>query len=182
MARPEGGRYTGRMKFHRLLVLACACSWALGASAQWQWIDKDGRKVFSDRPPPTDVPARNILKQPGGAPPPPRTQAANAAADAPGTPASAAGAPRLAASDPELQQRKAQADAAEAARKKADEERQAKARAENCQRARQQQAMLSSGQLVSQVNAQGERAFMDDATRAAEMRRAEAAIASDCAR
>ncbi|WP_019700521.1 hypothetical protein [Paracidovorax oryzae] len=42
--------------------------------------------------------------------------------------------------------------------------------------------MLSSGQLVSQVNAQGERAFMDDATRAAEMRRAEAAIASDCAR
>ncbi|MBF9265764.1 DUF4124 domain-containing protein, partial [Paracidovorax cattleyae] len=71
------------MKFHRLLVLACACSWALGASAQWQWIDKDGRKVFSDRPPPTDVPARNILKQPGGAPPPPRTQAANAAADAP---------------------------------------------------------------------------------------------------
>ncbi|WP_157774172.1 DUF4124 domain-containing protein [Paracidovorax citrulli] len=39
------------MKLHRLLVLACACSWALGASAQWQWIDKDGRKVFSDRPP-----------------------------------------------------------------------------------------------------------------------------------
>lgn len=178
MARPEAGRYTGRMKFHRLLVLACACSWALGASAQWQWIDKDGRKVFSDRPPPTDVPARNILKQPGGAPTPPRTQAANAAADAPG----AAAAPRLPASDPELQQRKAQADAAEAARKKADEERQAKARAENCQRARQQQAMLSSGQLVSQVNAQGERSFMDDATRAAEMRRAETAIASDCAR
>ncbi|WP_092954213.1 DUF4124 domain-containing protein [Paracidovorax konjaci] len=171
------------MKLHRLLVLACACSWALGASAQWQWIDKDGRKVFSDRPPPTDVPAKNILKQPGGAaPPPPRTQAANAATDAPGTPASAAAAPRLPASDPELQQRKAQADAAEAARKKADEERQAKARAENCLRARQQQAMLSSGQLVSQVNVQGERSFMDDATRAAEMRRAEAAIASDCAR
>ena len=38
------------MKMHKLLLLAVACTWALGAAAQWQWIDKDGRKVFSDRP------------------------------------------------------------------------------------------------------------------------------------
>ncbi|CAM3890497.1 DUF4124 domain-containing protein [Paracidovorax anthurii] len=170
------------MKFHRLLVLACACSWALGASAQWQWLDKDGRKVFSDRPPPADVPAKSILKQPGG------TQRAQAApADAGTAPAataaaSAASAPRLSGTDKELEQRKAQADAAEAARKKADEERQAKARTENCQRARQQKATMTSGQLLSSVNAQGERGFMDDAARNAEIRRADAAIASDCPR
>ena len=56
------------MKMHKLLLLAVACTWALGAAAQWQWIDKDGRKVFSDRPPPAEVPAKSILKQPGGAP------------------------------------------------------------------------------------------------------------------
>ena len=38
-----------RMKMHKLLLLAVACTWAMGATAQWQWTDKDGRKVFSDR-------------------------------------------------------------------------------------------------------------------------------------
>ncbi|MDA8456803.1 DUF4124 domain-containing protein [Acidovorax sp. GBBC 3334] len=177
------------MKLHRLLVLACACSWALGASAQWQWLDKDGRKVFSDRPPPADVPAKSILKQPGGAPPLPRAQAvpADAAGSAPvaGAPAasaSVASAPRLPGTDKELEQRKAQAEAADAARKKADEDRQAKARADNCQRARQQKATMTSGQLLSTVNAKGERSFMDEATRNAEVSRADAVIASDCPR
>ena len=50
----------------KILLLAVACTWARGAAAQWQWIDKDGRKVFSDRPPPADIQEKNILKQPGG--------------------------------------------------------------------------------------------------------------------
>jgi hypothetical protein len=32
--------------------------------AQWQWIDKDGRKVYSDRSPPSDIQEKNILKRP----------------------------------------------------------------------------------------------------------------------
>ncbi|WP_216088085.1 DUF4124 domain-containing protein, partial [Shigella flexneri] len=77
-----------------------------------QWVDKDGRKVFSDRPPPVDVPAKNILKQPGGSlQPAPRPQAAPADAVAgtqpgaavaarPGAPASAASAPQLSGTIP----------------------------------------------------------------------------------
>src|SRR6186713_1813524 len=46
-------RYTGEMDLKlvsRTLILAVAGgSFALTAFAQWQWIDKDGRKVFSDR-------------------------------------------------------------------------------------------------------------------------------------
>ena len=34
------------------------------ASAQWQWVDSSGRKVFSDTPPPAGVPDK-ILKRPG---------------------------------------------------------------------------------------------------------------------
>ena len=75
-----------RMKMHKFLLLAVACTWAMGAAAQWQWIDKDGRKVFSDRPPPQDTPEKNILKQPGGGVPR-SAPAPVAAAPAEGTPA-----------------------------------------------------------------------------------------------
>ncbi len=175
-----------RMKTHKLLLLAVACTWAMGAAAQWQWIDKDGRKVFSDRPPPQEIPEKSILKQPGG------TRAARpapavAASDADSVPAVAA-APRAAASaagagkDKELEAKKSQADAAEAAKKKADEEKLAKAKADNCTRARQAKATFDTGRPITQSNAQGERIFLDEAGRAAEIKRIDGIIAADCAR
>jgi hypothetical protein len=52
----------------RTLILAVAgASFAFSAFAQWQWIDKDGRKVYSDRSPSSDIPEKNILKRPGNA-------------------------------------------------------------------------------------------------------------------
>ncbi|WP_284412763.1 DUF4124 domain-containing protein [Acidovorax sp. SUPP3334] len=167
------------MKTPKLLLAALACTWAMGAAAQWQWIDKDGRKVFSDRPPPADIPQKSIMKQPGNSisARPVAVAPAVDGASAPG----AASAPRPTGKDKELEERKAQAEAAEAAKKKADEERQAKVRAENCERARQAKAAMTSGQLFSQNNAQGERVFMDEAAKAAETRRADNVIASECA-
>ena len=180
-----------RMKMHKLLLLAVACTWAMGAAAQWQWIDKDGRKVFSDRPPPQEIPDKSILKQPG--PGVPRTVAAPAAAQpADGAPAAAAAqpasAPKLAASAPgsgkdkALEEKKAQAEAAEAAKQKAEEEKLAKAKADNCARARQAKAAFDSGRPITQSNAQGERVFLDEAGRAAEARRIDGIIAADCKR
>ena len=174
------------MKMHKLLLLAVACTWALGAAAQWQWIDKDGRKVFSDRPPPAEVPAKRILKQPGGAPVarPAATPEANSAENA--TPAAAASKPAAkpvaAGKDKELEEKKAAAEAAEAAKKKAEEEKIARAKAENCTRARQAKATLESGVLMKQTNAQGERVIMDEASRNAEIKRTNGIIASDCTR
>lgn len=165
-----------RMKPHKLLLLALGCSWAMGATAQWQWVDKDGRKVFSDRPPPQDIPDKSILKQPQRALP--RTAMAAPASPA-SAPASEAAAP-ASGKDKQLEENKAKADAAEAAKRKAEEDRVAKTRADNCARAKRAKEQLAPGQLVSNVNAKGERGFMDDATRAAELRRAEATIASDC--
>lgn len=98
------------MKMHKLLLLAVACTWALGAAAQWQWIDKDGRKVFSDRPPPAEVPAKSILKQPGGAPVarPATTPEASSTENA--TPAAAASKPAAkplaAGKDKELEEKR----------------------------------------------------------------------------
>ena len=172
------------MKMHKLLLLALACTWSLGAAAQWQWIDKDGRKVFSDRAPPLDIPEKSILKQPGGqqsgrmAPRAvPSENAAEPTAAAPRLPASAASG-----KDKELEEKKAQADAAEAAKKKAEEEKLAKAKAENCTRARQAKSTFDSGRPLMHTNAQGERVFLDEATRTAESKRLDGIIASDCAK
>ena len=172
-----------RMKMHKLLLLAVACTWAMGAAAQWQWTDKDGRKVFSDRPPPPDIPEKSILKQPGGnrpAPPaaPAASDAAPAVAAGPKAAASAAGAGK----DKELEEKKAQAEAAEAAKKKAEDEKIAKAKAENCTRARAAKAAFDAGKPITQANAQGERIFLDGPARAAEAKRIDGIVASDCVR
>ncbi|KRC19194.1 MULTISPECIES: DUF4124 domain-containing protein [unclassified Acidovorax] len=183
------------MKLHKIVLLAVACTWALGAAAQWQWIDKDGRKVFSDRPPPQDIPEKNMLKQPSFGGPRVTTPAAGApaaaAAPAPAGAATAASgaaaapaAPASAASgkDKELEKRKAEAEAAEAAKKKAEDDKVAKAKAENCTKARDAKALMDSGTPLRQTTAQGERVFLDEAQRAAETKRINAVIASDCKR
>ena len=177
-----------RMKMHKLLLLAAACTWAMGAAAQWQWTDKDGRKVFSDRPPPPDIPEKSILKQPGGNRPAraavPTAPAASDAAPA----AAAAAAPKTAASAPgagkdkELEEKKAQAEAAEAAKKKAEDEKIAKAKAENCTRARAAKAAFDAGKPITQANAQGEKIFLDGPARAAEAKRIDEIVAADCVR
>lgn len=170
----------------RLLIAVVALAGG-AAHAQWQWTDKDGRRVFSDRAPPPDVPAKNILKQPGI-----HTRGIDTAASA--APVKAASAPnptnsdsapnadvpRVSGVDKELADKKKVADAAVIAKAKADEEQTAKARADNCQRARNNRVVMDSGVRLSQTNAQGDRAVMDDTARAAESKRIQMAIDANC--
>jgi hypothetical protein len=158
----------------RVTLLTLACTLPALSLAQWQWIDKDGRKVFSDQSPPADVPAKNIIKQPGVRSPSPEPVAA--AEPQPAKPA----APKLSGKDQALEQKKKQAEAAEADKKKADEEQIAKARADNCERSKRAKAGYDSGVRIARVNAKGEREYVDDATRAAETKRLEGIIATDC--
>lgn len=167
------------------LILALASStFALTALAQWQWIDKDGRKVFSDRAPSTDIPQKNILKQPqhGAAAAQAASDAAVAATQSPAAsaPAGKASAPKLSGKDAGLEAKKKQAEEQEAAKKKAEEETQAKARAESCERAQKGLATLQSGVRLSTTNAKGEREIMDDAARTVESKRIQGIIQSDC--
>jgi hypothetical protein len=167
------------MKFAHWLVLGCVCLLPLSASAQWQWIDKSGKKVFSDQPPPTDVPEKNILRRAGS--PPPRSGSAPAEADAPDAAApKAAAAPKPAGVDKELEEKTKKAQAEEKAKQAAEAEKNAKAKADNCDRARQGKATFDSGIRVAKINAKGEREIMDDAARAAEQKRLQSIIESDC--
>ncbi len=152
----------------------------LAASAQWSWIDKDGRQVFSDRAPPAQVPEKDIRKRPGAArndPLLPQVPAAAASA-LPGQ--SAASAPKLSGLDKELAEKKKKAEQLEADKLKAEEARQAQAKAENCTRAKSAKTTLDSGFRIGRVNAKGEREVMSDAARAAEAQRVQGIIDSEC--
>ena len=84
----------------------------------------------------------------------------------------------------ELDDRKRKAEEEEKARqtaqKKAEEERQAKIRAENCARAQSYQRSLNDGIRIARVGENGEREILDDAARAAEQRRTQELIKSNC--
>lgn len=166
------------MKFMHLLVMAWACALPMAASAQWQWIDNQGKKVFSDRPPPAEVPEKNILRRPGGSAAA-RATAPDAAPAAEPAPA-AASAPRPASVDKELEEKARKAEEAEKAERAAKEQRIAKAKVESCARARQSKAHFDSGLRVARLNDKGEREIMDDQARAAEQQRLQSIIDSDC--
>lgn len=159
------------------LVLFCASSLAsASALAQWQWLDAQGRKVYSDLPPSNQVPADRILQRPG--------TARNPVPAAPSASTQPAQQPDGRGVDRELQARKAAEDAEQARREQAQaheqDKRQALLRQDNCARARAALAALADGQLVAHTNALGERVYMDDQRRAQERQRAQGMVASDC--
>ncbi len=172
------------MKLIQNLLVIFFCAMPIFVAAQWQWIDKDGRKVFSDRPPAADVPEKNILKQPN---PRPKTNEMSTSPVAPTLPSPGVGAqgskpaPKPGEGvDKGLMEKKKQAETAEAAKRKADEDRIASAKAENCARSRQAKAGLDAGTRMSRVNEKGEREFLDDSARASESQRIQSVIDSDC--
>ncbi len=158
-----------------LLTLACALATAQSTPAKstWKWRDASGQIVVSDLPPPTTVPAKDILERAtdvrGFAPPP---KPAATAPSAPGI-----GTARV---DPELEARRRRAADEQTAQAKAEEAKAAATRADNCGRARSQLQALADGQRMARTNAQGEREVLDDKGRAEEMQRARSIIASDC--
>lgn len=168
------------MKAARIALLALVCSVPLAASAQWMWLDKGGRKVFSDQPPPADVAPERILKQPGqryGTAPALVATPTAAAAAAPAN--AAANLPKPTGKDKVLDEKKKQLEAADADKKKAEEAKVAALRSENCSRAKASKATYESGVRLTRVN-KGEHEFLDDNQRNAEIKVLNDVIARDC--
>src|SRR3954471_18229324 len=158
------------MNAARIALLALACTLPLAAAAQWQWLDKDGRKVFSDKAPPPEIAPERILKGPKGLMPVVGTAAPAAQADAASTSnaSSAPGAlPKPLGKDRALEERKRQLANAETEKKKAEDAKFASLRSDNCSRAKMAKANYDSGARISRVDTKGERVYMDDSQRAA---------------
>lgn len=176
-----------------LAVSACLLSLAGAAQAQWAWRDASGNITYSDTPPPADVRPTNILQQPA-----PLTAAdlrratgseTSGSAPAPsgggeGAPARAAAPPSPAAkhslAEQEADFRKRQADREKANQKAEQDEAQANARAAACTQAKGYLQLIESGARLMRPDAEGNRNFMDEEQRAAEVQKAQDGIAKNC--
>jgi hypothetical protein len=149
---------------------------ATSAQAQWKWKDAKGNLQFSDRPPPSGTPDKDILQRPGNAVITivPVGQAASASA----APASAPIAPTKA--ELEAAARRKQEQEREAARQKEEARRIAEQRRDNCNRAQSNLRELQSGVRMSRTNEAGERVFLDDAQRQVELDRVRGTINTEC--
>jgi len=167
------------MKSFHTLLAGCVLLASTAALAQYSWRDSSGHRVFSDQPPPSSVPEKDMLSKPSASPA--VITVTPAAADASAASAAAPAASAPSGVDQTLEDKKKQAEAEEAAKKQAEEQRQAAARADNCKRAMNYKNSLDSGLRISRLNDKtGEREILDDDQRAAEQQRVQQAIAQNC--
>jgi type IV secretory pathway VirB10-like protein len=138
------------------------------AHAQYAWINANGNREYSDRPPPPSTPRSKILKAPHGSPLALALDAAPAPAEAPAAvdtakPEGKKGPPTLAERDADF--RKRQKERGEQDQKAAEEAQRKEALAENCASARRNLAQLESGVRIADVSTQGDRAYISDEER-----------------
>jgi len=146
----------------------------LPAAAQWKWKDSRGQVVVSDTPPPRDIPEANVLQKPSA------VVQRSAAQLTPTASAPAAETVAKAKVDPELEARRKKTETEQSERTKAEEQKIAAQRADNCKRAKAYTETLDSGIRVTRLNEKGEQEYLDDKQRAAETQRARQAISTDC--
>ena len=188
-----GRRYTARQFFTwrlqtmartlvALLAVLAASLIALPAEAQWKWRDKGGHVQYSDLPPPPGTPDGDILA-PAERDDAPRRyrQRRTRRRCRRRQRCAAASAPRCAAGDPELEAKRKKAEAEAAAKNKAEQERIAASKLDNCSRARAQLTTLDSGIRLAQTNAKTASAS-SSTTSSAPTRRAASrtSITNDC--
>ena len=160
-----------------LLCLVLGTALSAPTAAQYVWRDAQGQRVYSDRPPPADVPVSQRLRSP--------------VASAPGAQQTISAGPRSDALDPgakpgsdladkEFQFRKRRLEKAETARKAEEAQTVANQNAAACSAARKQLENLESGRRIAVVNEQGEREFLDDNQRAARMDETRETLRKQC--
>jgi hypothetical protein len=165
------------------LVLAAFVS--TPSEAQWAWKDANGRTVYSDRPPPPDIKAGSIVRQPNTqalANPAPASGPLDDAGKADGKTSDAKSAPNAPKTfaEREMEFRKRQQERAESEKKAAEEQTKSAAKTAECERARGYMKSLEDGIRITKTDASGNREFLDDSQRAAEMDRTRKIIQSTC--
>ena len=161
------------------LLLAAAALAPVPALAQYMWIDEKGMKQLSDRPPPPSIPEKNILKAPGkplfnpNAAPPEESSDTPAEATEPKVKAR----PTLAERNADYNKRKLEA--ADAAKKSADEAERKRNDTANCVAARNNQKALDEGVRMNSYDKNGERTIMSDEERA-EMAKKNQKVLANC--
>jgi len=158
----------------RTLFFALAMAFAAASFAQqYKWVDKDGKTQYGDIPPP-GVKATRLKGSaaPTGAP------AAESKAAAKDAKAAAKGPLTPAEQEAEFRRRQLEAQKSRDKDEKTAQERET--RRANCANAQDHVRFLESGQRISRTDAKGERYFVDDDQRAAELAKARKAAGDWC--
>lgn len=135
---------------------------ASAANAEiYQWKDKNGKTIISDKPPTENV---TVQRSSGD-----------------GSTAGNAAAPKTAA-DREMEFRKRQKESQDNAEKAQKEQAAAAEKEESCASARRYLATLESGERVALRDEKGERYILDDAQRAQEIAKANRAVQASCSK
>jgi len=147
---------------HYLVILAFSLL-ALNANAGLnKWVDADGKVIYSDTPPPdvTTQSVRNVSGKDQG--------------DAP-----AGRAPKSIA-EREAEMKKSKQAKDEASQKQAQKDAETETKKSNCAAARENARILENSPRLVTYDANGERTFVDDATRAQRLDEAQKTISSNC--
>lgn len=151
------------MKKILLILLTLASASALAGLNKW--VDADGKVHYSDQPPPANVKA-TVLRSLSSATDP------AAASSAPAAPKTIA--------EREAELRKAQQAKQEAADKAAREQAEADARKESCIAARKNLGMLQEGMRMMEIDAQGQRYYLNDEQRQQRIAKAQQDVSTYC--
>lgn len=127
-----------------------------------KWVDADGKVHYSDTPPP-EAATQNVRVFSG------KDQ----------TEAPADHTPKTIA-EREAEYKKSKQEKTEAAQKKAQQDANSEARKNNCAAARENARILEAGTPIVTLNANGERTYMDDSSRAQRLEQANKAISANC--
>jgi hypothetical protein len=123
-----------------------------------KWIDANGDVHYSDTPPPPGVKVETITTHASRGPSTPEKSFVEQAADI----------------------NKANKKKEEAAKTEAEKQKEAQARQQDCEQARNRLMTLKTAPRIATVNDKGERTIMDDATRQKQMEEANAAVSKYC--
>lgn len=157
------------------VLIASLCTPAL---AQWKWRDKNNQVQYSDLPPPQGVPEASVLQRPAAAKR--HLLPAVAASSAQAAALAASGLAPMKGVEPTLEAKLRKEEQEKVAKAKAEADKAAAQKADNCNRARLQLRGLDEGARVARINAKGERELLDDKGRAEEAARSRETINVDC--
>jgi hypothetical protein len=150
---------------HKTIIFVVSFLFAAAASAQYKWVDKDGKVRYGDVPPP-GVNAQRLKPPPGPAVSAPAPSAKKGEKDKP--------------LSPEAAFQKRQKEQLDQDQKGAKERAEADAKRVNCEQAQSHLRSIQTGQRIATTNAAGERVFLEDDQIAKERERAQRAVNEWC--
>ena len=139
----------------KFLLILLALSSANAFAGLNKWVDANGKVHYSDQPPPANVKAKVLHS----------TSDTTVPASGAGTTAASAPAAPKTMAEREAEMKKAQQAKKEAAEKASYEQAKAEANKINCAAAQQNLRTLQDGTRLVEIDAKGERSFLDDTQR-----------------